>query len=126
MAFKTSDNSPIRWMRIATRTAHIASISLFLGGVWFGVSDAVLMPYFLAVVLTGATLTGLFFLGSGNWLVQNRGLVILTKLFLIVQLPFLESWRVPILGFILVVSSLISHAPGSIRYYSIWHRRRVG
>jgi hypothetical protein len=26
---------------------------------------------------------------------------------------------------VIVVSSVIAHAPGNIRYYSPWHRRRI-
>lgn len=126
MAPKKSDNSPIRWARIAARTAHLGAISLVLGGVWFGVEGEALVPYFLGAALTGGTLAALFFVGQGNWLMQNRGLVILAKILLLLQLPYLEAWRVPILGFILLISSLISHAPGSLRYYSIFHGRRIG
>lgn len=126
MAFKKSDNSPIRWMRIAARTAHLGAISLLLGGAWFGVESADLMPYYLAVAITGASLAALFFIGQGNWLMQNRGLVILAKILLLIQLPYLEAYRLPVLGFILVISSLISHAPGSLRYYSLFHGRRIG
>ncbi|OGH04886.1 MAG: hypothetical protein A2600_03805 [Candidatus Lambdaproteobacteria bacterium RIFOXYD1_FULL_56_27] len=125
MAVKPSDNSPLRWMRILARTCHLGAISLYLGGVWFGQSPEVLKPYFVAVVVSGAALMALFFNKNANWLMQNRGVVILLKLLVVSQLTLWGDSQIFVLLGLLVFSSLISHAPGSVRYYSLFHQRRL-
>jgi hypothetical protein len=57
--------------------------------------------------------------------VQVRGLVIFLKLILLVLLgryPLLDG---SILAVIIVISAVISHAPGSLRYYSVYHGRQI-
>lgn len=125
MAVKPSDNSPLRWMRILARTLHLGAVSLYLGGVWFGLSPEILKPYFLAVLASGGILMALFFNKNANWLMQNRGVVILLKLLLVSQLSLWGDRQIYALIGILVASSLISHAPGSLRYYSLFHQRRI-
>jgi hypothetical protein len=57
--------------------------------------------------------------------VQVRGIVIFAKLLLLIFLghdPAHDRW---LLIVVIVMSAIISHAPGSLRYYSIYHRKTI-
>jgi len=120
MPIRKSDNSGLRWMRITARTAHLISISLYVGGAWFGVAD--LQLYLVAVVISGALLMALFFNKNANWLLEHRGLVIMAKLLMVAQLGWIDEPGYLLL-FIILISSLVSHAPGSVRYASFFLKK---
>ncbi len=56
---------------------------------------------------------------------MNRALLILLKLLVVSQLTLWGDSQIFVLLGLLVFSSLISHAPGSVRYYSLFHQRRL-
>ncbi|MCZ6633401.1 MAG: hypothetical protein O7G87_08350, partial [bacterium] len=58
-------------------------------------------------------------------LIQLRGLVILFKMVLLSCVLAFEGYEAYILVIIVVLSGLISHAPGDVRYFSIFHGRRL-
>ena len=74
---------------------------------------------------SGAALICLYIWYSAIWVIQLRGLVILFKLGLLLCLPLVEGYEVHVLILIVVLSGIISHAPGDVRYYSIFHGRRL-
>lgn len=70
-------------------------------------------------------LTAIAVWNSGIWLIQLRGQAILLKLLLLSLMPLIPSQRLPLFLAILVISGVISHAPASVRYYSLFHGRRI-
>jgi hypothetical protein len=59
------------------------------------------------------------------WIVQVRGLVIIVKLILLAMLGSYPAWDSFLLAVIIILSAVISHAPGKVRYYSFFHRQVI-
>jgi len=51
--------------------------------------------------------------------------VILAKLILLAFLGSNPAWDSTLLIVIIIVSGVISHAPGKLRYYSVYHRKVI-
>jgi hypothetical protein len=107
-------------VKIALRGAHVLCASLCLGayafdapgrGAWLG-----------AALLTGLLLLALDLHESAAFLLEVRGLVVLGKL---LALAFLPQGGVYVLGAIVLVSVVSSHAPGSIRHRIVLGRGRI-
>ncbi|MDG9666309.1 hypothetical protein ONV78_01095 [Hahella sp. CR1] len=112
-----------RWLKIALRTLHILSVAGVCGGIWFGHGQEEWRGFWMFALASGLAMLLLDLLSNWLWLVQVRGAVILSKFVLFSMLgvyPSADRW---LLTAIIVASVVISHAPGSIRYYSLLHRR---
>jgi hypothetical protein len=59
------------------------------------------------------------------WMVQVRGVVIIVKLILLALMVSYPAWGSLLLLVIIIISAVISHAPGKLRYYSLYHRRVI-
>jgi hypothetical protein len=59
------------------------------------------------------------------WIIQIRGVVIIIKVILLALLVSHPAWGSFLLIVIIVISTVISHAPGKLRYYSLYHRRVI-
>ena len=105
-----------RALRIAVRTAHIAAAVVLLGAVTWGHDPGASL---LAVLLTGFLLVAddLYRYGP-DWFRWVQSWVILGKL-LVVALAATEPWA---LWTALVLGSVISHAPGTVRQRPLWGR----
>jgi len=57
------------------------------------------------------------------WLVQVRGVSIFFKLILLAFIGINTDWDGFLVVLIIIISAVISHAPGKLRYYSIYHRK---
>jgi hypothetical protein len=114
-----------RWVSISLRTLHLIGLMGVGGGFLFQAEDTVWMPYWWVCVGSGAALVCLYVWYSAIWLIQLRGLVVLLKLVLLSCLPLVAGNEIYVLVLIVVLSGLISHAPGDVRYFSIFHRRRL-
>jgi hypothetical protein len=84
-----------------------------------------LLPFWSITLYSGLAMVGLALWSNGRWLLQLRGVVIMVKLLILWSLPWLEQhvingggW-----GFVVLIllSSLISHAPGRLRYRIVVH-----
>jgi len=112
-----------RGIRIAFRTAHIASFGVVLGGHFFDIEPARLLWPLYATVATGAGLIAVELHKSCRWAYQGMGVMTLLKCALLLVIPWAWSWRVPILLVVVVLGSVGSHMPSRFRYYSFIHRR---
>ncbi len=109
-----------RAWNIAWRTAHIAAIAVLVGGHAFDAPRDDLYRILWLAIITGAVLVFLeAFPVRLRWLVQGRGLMVITKLVLLLLIPLAWSHRLPILLAVIVLASVGSHMPGRFRYYSI-------
>ena len=114
-----------RWVKIGLRTLHLIGVAGAGGGLMLGHSPAVLLPYLIMMNISGILFVGLEIWSNGIWLIQLRGIIISLKIGLIFLLPYFRNETLFFLIGIIIISSIISHAPGDVRYYSPWHRKRL-
>lgn len=114
-----------RWTKISLRTIHIASIMGVGGGILFSVDKSLWISYWWLAMASGILMMLIDIISNPVWLVQVRGLVIYFKLILLALLGSYPAWDITILMVVVVVSAVISHAPGKLRYYSIYHNKSI-
>lgn len=114
-----------RWANILLRTLHLIGIAGLGGGFFYHSEDDLWRTFFDLTLWSGAGLTAIAVWNSGIWLVQLRGQAILLKLLLLGLMPLFAAQRLPLFLAILVISGVISHAPANVRYYSLFHGRRI-
>ncbi|HJN74692.1 MAG TPA: hypothetical protein QGF58_12235 [Myxococcota bacterium] len=107
-----------RAVRIALRTAHIASIVLLVGAATFGepIDD-----WLELALLTGGLLVleELFRYGL-HWFRWLQSWVVVGKLALLLCVLTLPAYQLPALWTALVLGAIISHAPGAVRQFAIF------
>lgn len=114
-----------RWTKISLRTLHLVSVAGVGGGILFGIDKTVWLNYWWLALVSGVLMMAIDIVSNPVWLVQVRGLVIYLKLVLLAILGASPQWAGPILLTVIVLSSVISHAPGNLRYYSIYHKKVI-
>ncbi|WP_369600119.1 hypothetical protein AAIA72_09680 [Hahella sp. SMD15-11] len=115
-----------RAFKITLRTLHVLSISALCGGLWFVPErPETWLPFAWLTLASGLALALLDGLSNPLWWVQVRGLAIYVKLILIAALTQWPAQAWWILAVIIILSVVISHAPGNLRYYSLKHRRVI-
>jgi hypothetical protein len=114
-----------RWANIALRTMHLIGIAGVGGGFLYQSPSEVWLPYLILSVASGFGIMCLDIWSNGIWFVQLRGIAILIKLILLLSVPFLKGYAGYALVIAIIISGVIAHAPGDVRYYSIFHGRRV-
>lgn len=115
----------MRWLNIALRTLHLIGIAGLGGAYLYPAETAAWAPYLWLTLLSGFSLMGVSLYCNGIWLLQLRGLAILLKLLLLLLLVAMPQLSLPFIIVIIVLSGVVAHAPGNLRYYSPWHRRRI-
>lgn len=114
-----------RWTKISLRTLHLLSVAGVGGGIFFGLEQAAWLNYWWLALVSGALMMLIDIISNPVWIVQVRGLAIFLKLILLVFLGNWPSLDGLILAVIIIISGVISHAPGNLRYYSIYHRKII-
>ena len=114
-----------RWTKISLRTLHLLSIAGVGGGVLFGLEKSLWVNYWWLAMISGGLMMLLDIISNRVWLVQIRGLSIYLKLILLALLGMHPAWDGYLLTVIIIISAVISHAPGKLRYYSIYHGRVI-
>ena len=114
-----------RWINISLRTLHL--VGLAGCGYAFLVPGAIggWEPYFRITLITGLLLTALYTWSNGIFLIQLRGIAVLLKILLLLVILVLPDHKHVLFLTIIVISGFIAHAPGDVRYYSLYHRRRI-
>jgi hypothetical protein len=115
----------VRTWKIAVRTLHLIVTYLLFGGHMVGVADPQLR---LALMLAVATGVGLIFLEAYPSLqatLQGWGALVALKLVLLALIPFVWSYRVPILLAVVAIAAIGSHLPARYRHYSFLHGRVI-
>jgi len=113
---------PIPYARawsIAFRTVHIVAISILVGGHAFGASADQLRPLLYGAIVSGAGMATIETYPSLQILHQGWGLLLLLKLALLCVVPFVWSYRLPILIAVMIIGSVGSHMPRKFRHYSL-------
>jgi hypothetical protein len=60
---------------------------------------------------------------SAIYLLQVRGQATLLKVALVAALPLAPGLEATVVVLAIVISGIVSHAPASVRYYSVFHGR---
>ncbi len=114
-----------RWTKISLRTLHLLAVAGVGGGIWFGLERDLWVNYWWLALVSGGLLMLIDIVSNPVWVVQVRGLAIFLKLILLVLLGRYASLDGLLLTFIIVISAVISHAPGKLRYYSVYHGKQI-
>lgn len=114
-----------RWTKISLRTLHLVAVAGVGGGILFGLERDLWINYWWLAMVSGVLMMVIDIISNPVWLVQVRGLVIYLKLILLAFLGSNPSLDNLLLIIIIVISGVISHAPGNLRYYSIYHRQVI-
>lgn len=113
-----------RWVNILLRTLHLIAICGVAAGALFQVEQELWLNYLYLTLLSGSGMILIEVWNNGIWLIQLRGLVTLLKL-LILSVAFVSGYQPYMIYTALVLSGIIAHAPGKVRYYSIFHNRVI-
>ena len=114
-----------RWIKISLRTLHLLAIAGVGGGILFGLEKDLWLVYWWLAIASGGLMMLMDIISNPVWLVQVRGLVIVIKLMMLAFLGCYPAWDSYLLIFIIIISGVISHAPGKLRYYSIYHGKVI-
>ena len=95
------------------------------GGILFGLEQGLWFNYWWLAVISGGLMMLMDMVSNPVWILQVRGLVILLKLMLLTMMFAYPPWDEYLLIIIIIISAVISHAPGKLRYYSLYHRRVI-
>jgi len=112
----------MRWVNITLRTLHLIGVAGLGGAYLYAAPQALWQPYLWLTLFSGIGLVAISLYATALWLLQLRGLVILLKLALLGLMLWWPGFDLPLGMLVIVLSSVIAHAPGDIRYYSPWHR----
>ncbi|MBN1008160.1 hypothetical protein [Amphritea pacifica] len=109
-----------RWISIMLRSLHLVGIAGLAGAYLFHQPQAAWFPYLLLAVGSGVLMVAKELYVDSIWLYQLRGQLILFKLLLLSAAIYWftqpQAW---IYIVVILISGVISHAPGKVRYYSI-------
>ena len=114
-----------RWTKISLRTLHLLAVAGVGGGILFGLEKDLWINYWWLALVSGVLMMAIDIVSNPVWIVQVRGLVIFLKLILLAFLGSNPSLDGLLLAVIIIMSGIISHAPGQLRYYSLYHRKVI-
>ncbi|MDH3317741.1 MAG: hypothetical protein OER43_18500 [Gammaproteobacteria bacterium] len=112
-----------RWVNVALRTAHLLGVAGMGGALLGGVAQTAWLPYLYLTLATGLAMMALELWSSAIYLLQVRGQATLLKVALLAAIPLTPGLEAPVVALTIVISGVVSHAPASVRYYSVFHGR---
>lgn len=115
----------MRWLNITLRTLHLIGIAGLGGAYLYEAPRHLWEVYLWLTVFSGVGMVAVSLYTNGVWLLQMRGITIFFKLVLLCLILWWPMLSEELGVVVIVLSSVIAHAPGSIRYYSLWHRCRI-
>jgi len=120
-----NNQSTKRWTKISLRTLHLLAVAGVGGGVLFGLEKDLWINYWWLALVSGTLMMVIDIVSNPVWVVQVRGLAIYLKLIMLAFLGSYPSLDGCLLAAIIIISGVISHAPGKLRYYSVYHKREI-
>jgi hypothetical protein len=114
-----------RWVKIILRSLHVLCAGIYVGAFVFGVEKEPRTTWFLATLGSGASMLLVDLFESGAFLLQIRGVVVMTKLILLACISSFGSAAVWVLAGVGFFSVISSHASSTVRYFMVWGRGRI-
>ncbi len=114
-----------RWANISLRTLHLIGLAGVGSGILYPAHEGSSNAYLYLTLASGFALSLISIWSNAIWLIQLRGQAILLKLLLLALIPAWPEAGAWLLIMVIIISGYISHAPGDVRYYSIYHRSRI-
>jgi hypothetical protein len=114
-----------RWLEISLRTLHLIGVAGVCAGAFFHVPHYQWQGFSILTSLSGILFILLELWSNGIWLIQLRGVILYIKIIFLLCIPLLPAYKSIILIIVIGISSIISHAPGDVRYFSIIHGKRM-
>ena len=114
-----------RWLNIGLRSLHLVGTAGVGGGFLYQAPAAGWMPYLALTVASGLAMVALELWANGIWLLQLRGQAVVLKLVLMGLIGWWPAFGPHLLVAVVLISGVVSHAPARVRYYSIFHGRRL-
>ncbi|CAI8220935.1 MAG: Uncharacterised protein [Marinobacterium sp. xm-d-530] len=107
-----------RYLSISLRTLHLFGIAGFAGFFLYDLPEELWRPYAILALTTGSLMLLVELYVDAIWLIQLRGLAVITKILLLFLAINSPQLTVVLFCLIVVISGYFSHAPGKVRYYS--------
>ena len=108
-----------RTLKIFLRGLHVVCAGLCLGAYAFDVAAGERIVALWAALGSGLAMLALDVHETAAFFLQVRGLVVVLKLVLLALLPWFGGAKAEILGALMLLSVVSSHAPGKIRHHQI-------
>ncbi len=115
-----------RWLNVLFRTLHLVGLGGLGAGFLYPAVDESWHLYLQITLVSGTGLALISIYSNGIWLVQLRGQVVFLKLILLALMTPFPQLRAELFILIILLSGWIAHATAQVRYYSLYHRRRIG
>jgi len=94
------------------------------GGALFQLPIELWLNYLYITVLSGCSMVIIEIWSNGIWLIQLRGLATLLKL-AVLSLALISGLQPYMIFSAIILSGIFAHAPGKVRYYSIFHGKVI-
>ncbi|TVO74836.1 hypothetical protein [Sedimenticola selenatireducens] len=114
-----------RWMNVLFRTTHLVGLGGLGAGFLYPAVDQSWQLYLYLTLISGVGLSLISIYSNGIWLFQLRGQAVFVKLLLLALISPFPELKAELFILIILISGWIAHAPARIRYYSLYHRRRI-
>lgn len=112
-----------RSVEIAVRTAHIGAMALLVGGHHFSTASASLRPWHVLTAITGVALLATEASHSRHWAYQARGLLSMLHVGVVALIAVAPGAAGFAIAAALIIGSVASHLPRTVRKWSLRHRR---
>lgn len=113
-----------RWVSISLRSLHLVGIAGLAGAYLFQLPEAAWHPYLLLTLSSGVLMICKEVYADGIWLLQLCGQMVLLKLLILgAGLLWFDRPEAGVYILVILIAGVFSHAPGKVRYYSLWYRR---
>jgi len=110
-----------RMIRTLLRAVHILAGGVLLSAYLFNQDAAVIHTWFMATFASGLLLLATDLHSSFAFILEWRGLSVLSKVALLALVPVLDGWEVFILSTVLMAGAISSHLPGKFRH-RVWFK----
>jgi len=114
-----------RWLNVLFRTLHLVGLGGLGAGFLYPAADESWQLYLQITLASGLCLSLISIYSNGIWLIQLRGQVVFLKLALLALMTPFPQLRAELFILIILLSGWIAHATAQVRYYSLYHRRRI-
>lgn len=106
-----------RWLNVGLRTLHLCGIIL-LGATLAG--GSVTLFAVLLTVLSGGLMFAIDLWANPAHIRETAGFGVLVKLLLVGAMALQPAWAAPLFWLTVVISTLLSHAPGGFRHRQLF------